>query len=195
MVSVAPKRYTITGKLADLSFLIFSMFDTIMDIIILITWHNEDKMTFFGIGTSFVIISQLSYYYVFHMIHHGDSPKDMIPSMLATLPCIPCLQIIWTLVAESDSCLRRIFCCDIEWEHLFFHCIDPRRQWIENLSLRNALYSLHAFFESSPQCILQIVAMYYYKQTNNIFLSISILSSILMICSQCYILLLMIDHV
>ena len=160
-----------------------------MDIIILINWYNQAKMTFFCIGVSFITLSQLSHYCTFHMSHHGKSPKDCIHSMLATCLCIPCLQIILTLLVESDSCFRQIFCCDIEWKDLLIQIRAPMHQWIEK-----ALYFLHAILQSFPQCILQIVAMYYHKQTNNVFLSISILLSILMIRSQCYIPVLLLCH-
>ena len=106
---------------------------------------------------------------------------------------IPFLEIMWPILASYNSSLRKLFCCNIAWSHDGFwlaHYSVPNAWpvpfWREDLFHRNTTHFLHAIIESFPQCILQIVAAYYLKDTNNVWLSISIAASILMICLHFY---------
>ena len=195
------KLFKLTGQMVDTLLAILSMLDFVTDIIVLINWYNENEMVFFGIGISFIIIAQLSYSCIFHMVHQPSTGKALSIQILCTIPCLPFLQIAWTLVIRSQSVLRKIIakiCCCFSMQWNDFYATDDWGSaranahhaavtWLGTLCLRNVLYITHGVLESLPQCILQIVAIFHFKQTNNVSLSISILFSILMLCSQFYV--------
>ena len=110
---MAAETYQITSKIADASFAFIALFDFIMDIIILVKWYNDDKMIFFGVGISFIILAQLVYCCMFHLTHTGNSNTDTTLSIICTIPFTSCLQIIWILVIDSESLLRKYWCIDI----------------------------------------------------------------------------------
>ena len=148
---------------------IICIFDFVMDIVILIIWYNEDKIIFFGIGISCIILSQLSYLCAVQL-SHGATPKDMVQSCFLMLPFTSCLEIVWSFTTEPDSQLRkiidnhRICCCVFDWNNnLHSQDFYEMDDWIQNLWNRNIVRFLHTILESFPQCTLQIVSIFYHK--------------------------------
>ena len=192
---MAPKRLETTSKMFDALFAIISIFDFTTDIIILINWWYNDRLIFFGIGISFILLAHFSYYCAFLLIHAGSGDSWNIAAYSCSIiPLTPFLGIIWPLVASPDSSLQKLFCCKIAWNHdgawiAPYTDTDRVTTWRRNLFYRNTTHVLHAIIQSFPQCILQIVAIYYFKESNNVSLSISITTSIIMICSQFYVIL------
>ena len=181
------KMHEVSGKVMDISLAILSMIDLTTDIIVLINWYNENKMVYFGISISFIILAQLSFSCMFHA-DASYSRSERFISIICTLPFLPFLQIAWTLRMGSKN-------MD------YYYDENPSRyydystiKWIFKLWFRNMPYFLHGLLQSFPQCILQVAAIIHFKQTNDILLSISILISILMICSQFYVFLLVFEH-
>ena len=109
--------YEFTSKTADAVFVIISTFDFIMDVIILIKWYNDGKLIFLGLGISFVILTQLAYLAMFHIIHKGRDIDSITLSIICTIPFTSCLQMINIFVFHPDSHVRKLFCCcNIKWD-------------------------------------------------------------------------------
>ena len=100
-------KYKAVGRVFDIMAGIVSILDLTTDIIILISWKQQDRMTFFWISLSILILAQLSYVTLFYY-NHGtwDNLCHSFISLLCTLPFAPILSIIFYFVSDKDCKLH-----------------------------------------------------------------------------------------
>ena len=152
------KAINITTIAFDIVSAVVSLLDLVTDIIILITWYNQDRMTFFWISISILILAQISYITVFYY-NHGDSfgywwdNLHSFISLLCTIPCAPFLSFIFWAVSENDAPLRDfidnyLLCYNFDWNT--FHVSlnqSAKRQWLESTLYKHLGFICEALVE------------------------------------------------
>eukprot|EP01084_Bolivina_argentea_P121139 214717_1 len=187
------ENYKLFGIIFDLFGALISLIDLVTDVIILITWYNENKMTFFWISFSILIMAQLTYLLTFHCMH---AARHNIPyailSFIFTIPFAPCLAFIFYFVSDEDSYLRQfidnksVICFNFDWHKNEIN-VDANRkqQYLENIFYKHIGFILEAVVEAFPQSILQLTVIVYYNEPN-ILSIISILISMTSVCSKVF---------
>ena len=193
--TMAGERYKVVGLVFDIIAAIVSLLDLTTDVIILITWYYQDRMIFFGISLSILILAQCSYVTLFYY-NHGNSDRDWCHSaisVLCTLPFSPILSFIFYLVGDNDSCMRIFIdrfciCFNFEWGHSVGSSqLSPVQNYLEKKLYKHLGFLLEAMIEAFPQSILQLTALVYYNEPNAISI-ISILISMSSVCSKIFLL-------
>ena len=145
------------GLVFDITSGIVSLLDLTTDIIILTTWYNQDRMTFFWISISILILAQLSYVTVFYYYHASpdfwdDTLRSFI-SVLFTLPFAPFLSFIFWAVSDSDSLLRDfidayLLCYDFDWNEWYISDTKSvKSKWIERTLYKHLGFICEALIE------------------------------------------------
>eukprot|EP01084_Bolivina_argentea_P275227 469314_1 len=197
---MAGKSYKLVGYIFDVIAAIVSLLDLSTDIIIMITWYYSERMTFFYISLSILILAQISYITVFYY-NHGEtfggikSIYNSCISLLFTIPFTPFLSFIFYIVSDKNSKLREfidkyLICFNFEWgTHYIDLDASPQQQWLDEKLYKHLGFLLEALIEAFPQSILQLTAIVYYNEPNIISI-ISILISMCSVCSKLLLLLL-----
>ena len=169
----------------DIIAAIISLFDIITDLWILIQWYYQDRIIFFGISLSILILANFAYLLVFN-IRYGDSykfnPFTLCLCTCISLPIAPLLSFTFYVLHEWDNIPS---CCSFLHIYKYQHRIDQSRsrQWMETKISRHIGFVMEAIMEAFPQCILQMIAIMYYNELN-IVAVISIIISMLSVSSK-----------
>eukprot|EP01083_Nonionella_stella_P021394 59342_1 len=186
-------QFKTIGLLLDGIAAFVSLLDLTTDIIVMITWYSQDRMTFFFISLSILILAQISYLSIFYL-NHGKEPLSKreiahtILSCLCTIPFAPFLSCIFYMVSDDASILRgvidRFACYNFSWHHFTPDTnASPMRQYLDEKLYKHLGFLMEAIIEAFPQSILQLTAIVYYNEPN--FVSIfSILISLISVCGK-----------
>ena len=192
MASKPKEKYEIFGLTFDIIAAMISVVDLTTDIIILVTWYQQQRMTFFWISFIILLLGQISYIGIFYL-YHGDSTKaglaHSILSCLCTIPFAPVLSFIFYLVGDEDSLTRKFIdkylpCFNFVWHDVNANLSDdqsPKKKYLEKKLYKHVGFLMEAFLEAFPQSILQLTAIVYYNEPN----LISIISVLISMCSIC----------
>ena len=132
----------IAAVVFDIVSALVSLLDLATDIIILITWYNQDRMVFFWISISILILAQISYLTIFYY-NHGESFGDWednlrsFISLLCTIPCAPFLSFVFWVVSDKESVLRDfiddyLLCYHFDWNDYYISSVQSaKRQWLD----------------------------------------------------------------
>ena len=159
-VSLSP-RFKAIGLLFDAISGIISLLDLTTDIVIMLGWYMQGRMTFFWISFAILMLAQLSYLGIFYL-NHGVFPSNRrevlrtLLSCLCTLPFTPLLSFIFYLVSDDASCLRRLIdraaCFHFAWHQrtVDVHA-NPTRQYLEDKLYKSLGFLMEAIIEAFPQ--------------------------------------------
>ena len=152
--TMAP-RYKIIGLIFDIIAAIVSLLDLATDLIILVTWYQNDRMIFFWISLSILLLAQMSYITIFYY-NHGtwDNVCHSIISVIFTIPFAPILSFIFYIVSDKESVLRKILdskCClcfNFEWgENYVDTQSSPQQQYLSDKLYKHLGFLLEAMIE------------------------------------------------
>ena len=185
-------NYKLIGFVFDVIAAIVSLLDLATDLIILVTWYQQERMVFFYISLSILILAQLSYVSIFYY-NHGtwDRVCYSILSVLCTLPFAPLLSFIFYLVSKNDSIVRKfidkfLLCFHFDWNENYVDAqASPQQQYLDEKIYKHLGFLLEAMIEAFPQSILQLTAIVYYNEPNTISV-LSILISMSSVCSKIF---------
>eukprot|EP01084_Bolivina_argentea_P291783 501516_1 len=143
---------------------VLTLLDIVTDVVMLVLWYNEDRMIFFGISISILIVAQMSYVLLLNLIHNFDN--ILSPNIIYTLPFAPILPFMFYFLAEDSYLCKfiddHIKCVHFDWAG---SVEEVQNNWLEERSYKNWGYLFEGIFESFPQTILQIIAILYYNDT------------------------------
>eukprot|EP01083_Nonionella_stella_P066302 174457_1 len=185
--------YKLVGLVFDVIAAIVSLLDFTTDLIILITWYYQDRMIFFYISLSILILAQLSYVIIFYYNHGTWDPLcHSFLSVLCTLPFTPILSFIFYFVAHKDSKLRvfldKFICFNFHWTSNYVDSqASPQQQYLDDKIYKHLGFVFEALIEAFPQSILQLTAIVYYNEPHLISI-LSILISMTSVCSKIFLL-------
>ena len=117
-------------------------------------------------------------------MHEPKSLSGLLISLLCTFWAIPFYSIIFYFAGEENSCFRK-------WKYLNWESYEPdeehspMRQYLMTKFFKNFGFVLEAIFEALPMSILQLTYIVMTDHPNVIAL-ISILISMLSVCSKCF---------
>ena len=162
----------------DVLTICISIADVATDIWVLIDFYNKDRMIFFWISLSILILAQCSYSIA------CSTRFNTVDSWNECMACLTffCLLPFGTLVAfimyfgsdESQfqcvtDCLRYDLGLDAESWFYPQHDDSKMMKIIKQKLDRHLGFILEAAIEAFPQSLLQIVAIVYYQEANYIF--------------------------
>ena len=138
---------------------LISLVDLTTDVIILLSWYFQGRMTFFWVSASILFMAQCSYLALFYSCHGNTrlSALRQCVSFVCTVPFAPVLSFVFHFVSYRDSKLRVLIdtymCCfNFDW-HDEFSAGPPEssRQWLKRLCFKHAGFLLEAAVEAFPQ--------------------------------------------
>ena len=123
--------------LFDVFAVVVSISDLATDIIVTYNFYQQDRMIFFGLSLSFIILAQISYVFAFvFSIGNEDKPWRVFLLFICLLPLSPIISFIFYLTEDPNSWTSEFlmtyfpFTLDISSIH-----IDARksklRQWMK----------------------------------------------------------------
>ena len=189
------KRYQIIGYVFDVIAAIISILDLSTDVWIIITWYQQERMTFFWISFVILLLAQMAHITVFYF-NHGKEITDTrdflhsVISILFTVPFAPMLSFIFYLVAEDGSFLRRVIdklpMYNFDWHKLEIDTDSSKfDQYLETKVYKHAGFITEAFIEAFPQSILQLTAIVYFDEPDTLSI-VSILISMTSVCGKLF---------
>jgi len=195
MSSSSADKYRSLGLIFDTVSAVVSLLDLCTDVIILVSWHQQNRMVFFWISVCILILAQLSYITIFYY-NHGtrNDPCHSMLSLMCTIPFAPILSFVFYLVSDSNSFLRSfiddyLLCFNFEWTDNFYQDSNQtaQRQFLEHKLAKHLGFLMEALIEAFPQSILQLTAIVYYNEPSVISI-VSILISMSSVCSKMFLL-------
>ena len=184
------KIHALTANSYDMLISMITILDTIMDIMVMIIWYKQNRMTFFWISIVILILLHLIYIILFYVANRKDLYSSSIVKQFSTIICLipfaPILYIIWMFIIQKHHCLPKFIdkylkCFDFDFHHAHSNWGPAYKDWLEDRLDKDGMQLAQALIQSFPQLILQLVAIFYFNKTNDIILCISILTSILSI--------------
>eukprot|EP01084_Bolivina_argentea_P172757 299223_1 len=180
--------------LYDILTAIVSILDFITDLLVLLQYRNEGKMSFFYASLIILIIAQLSYSMAFWFRFNSsfDSVAVVLIVFCCTLLISPALSFVFYMVGNDDSrlyqYLDRLFSGATRYNNRANIANNNQnkkqtalRQWVEAKLMKHIGFIIEALIEAFPQSILQLIAIVYYNDGDNYISMFSILLSILSI--------------
>ena len=174
---MGPKSYKIIGSVFDFLAAAVSLLDLFTDIVIIITWHNQNRTIFFWISFTILVLAQLSHVFVFY-VNHGQWPSDNWDlihtsiSILFTLPFAPLLSFIFYLVADDDAILRKIInkipIYNFSWHNV---TVDKNastmKQYLEKKLYKHVGFLTEAIVEGTHSVICSLTINMHFTIQNN----------------------------
>eukprot|EP01084_Bolivina_argentea_P217446 369174_1 len=178
----------------DILTITISIADVATDIIVLIDFYNKERMIFFWISLSILILAQCAYSMAFSLKFETEPSWDAFRACL----CLLCLLPFGTFVAfcfyfnDRDDCVwfeRLIDALALKDDNEFStnSSYSKAMLFIRNKLNRHLGFLLEAVIEAFPQSLLQIVAIVVYHEANYISI-ISILLSMFSVMTKSLIL-------
>eukprot|EP01083_Nonionella_stella_P022668 62686_1 len=186
----------------DIFTIVVSLLDVITDIMILIHFYSTERMTFFYISLTILVIAQLAYTMAFWWKYMGnyEGPINALFACCCLLPFSPILSYLFYFTSDEESPLYQYF------ENLFdFECAcalpknhqnkinlskkqDALRKWVEDKLMKHLGFIIEALIEAFPQSILQLISIVYYSETHNYVSIFSIMLSMISVSTKSFIL-------
>eukprot|EP01084_Bolivina_argentea_P194785 334283_1 len=167
---------------------LISLFDMITDVWILIQWYYQDRMVFFSLSLTILLLANFSYTIVFNTRYRDFYPCKICFFSWILLPIAPFLSIIMYFI---DACGNEYECAGY-----IFETRSERRwtenptknggepiKWMQHKLSKHIGFVLQAIMEAFPQCCLQLVALMHFNEINIIAI-ISIIISMASISSK-----------
>eukprot|EP01083_Nonionella_stella_P027960 76998_1 len=172
-----------------------SLLDFITDVMVLFQYYNQERMTFFYISLSILIVAQLSYstafWFRFNNSFHTVWAVMLV--FLCTLLIAPILSFVFYLIGNDDSKLykdlARLFSGHAN--HTIARTPTPStalREWAESKLMKHIGFIIEALIEAFPQSILQLIAIVYYNDGENYIAMFSILLSMISVSTKSFVL-------
>ena len=183
----------VTNLIFDMLAAIISLSDIITDIIVTVDFYQKDRMVFFGLSLTFIILAQLAYIFAFIVeIGYESKPGRVFLMFLLLIPFAPILSFIFYLTEDPNSfmCkfLQKWFPFDVSFGSVSIDASKPKlKQWMKRKLRKHLGFIMEALIEAFPQSILQICAIVIYNEANIVSI-ISILISMLSVSSKTFIL-------
>ena len=140
----------------DVLTILISIADVTTDIWVIYNYKQQNKVTFFIISLTIMILTQLSYSIAFALRFLDDQwtpmSKKLLVYVLFTLPLSPFMPFIF-------------FGSQDEISHETYIHEPPIVVWIENKWRKHMGFIMEALIEALPQSIIQLVAIVYYQDT------------------------------
>merc|ERR1719242_2537774 len=102
------------SKVYDVIAQIISILDVTTDVIVCIGFFQDDRMAFFGISLSILLIALICYSMAFVAAFGTGNDKDKINLFFAVLPISPLVPFILYFASDKDDCLAKFMernCC------------------------------------------------------------------------------------
>lgn len=182
-----------TNLFFDVFAALVSISDIATDVIVTYNFYQQDRMIFFGLSLTFIILAQLSYIFAF-IIQIGDEnkPYRIFLMFLCLLPLSPLISFIFYLTENPDSftsnLLKDHFCFSVDFRATNINNNKSKlRQWMKRKLRKHLGFIMESLIEAFPQSILQLTAIVVYNEANIVSI-ISILISMLSVSSKSFVL-------
>eukprot|EP01083_Nonionella_stella_P126339 382370_1 len=192
----------------DIFTVIISLLDVITDVMVLIHFYSTNRMTFFYISLTILIIAQLAYVMAFWWKFTGstfNSASSALCACICLLPLSPILSYAFYFTSNDSTALYkffdRLFNCECKMECCRSSTKTNRnnnqknnkkhnalRKWVEDKLMKHLGFIIEALIEAFPQSILQLIAIVYYNDTHNYVSILSILLSMISVSTKSFIL-------
>ena len=171
----------------DLLTVFISIADVTTDVIILIDFYNKDRMSFFGISLSILILAQCAYSIAFAIrfdtLYHWKEWKATL-LFCCCLPFGTFIAFIMYFGSEQSelNCLSSFLQYELDLDsHSLVYWFSPNKadskimKFVRTKLDKHLGFILEAAIEAFPQSLLQIIAIVYYQEANYIsIISISL---------------------
>eukprot|EP01083_Nonionella_stella_P173862 601014_1 len=180
------------STLYDILGQIISILDVSTDIIVCIGFYQNDRMAFFGISLTIILLALIAYDVSFVCRFSRGSQADDICLFICLIPLSPLLPFVFYFTASRDTTLAKFleshFCgFNITFDsHSISKDASKLRIFMEKKLSRHFGFIIEALIEAFPQAILQMVAIVYFQEANLIAI-ISILLSMLSVASKAFV--------
>ena len=191
--------YSTCKKCGSLSYDILtgcvSILDVVTDVLVMIQFYNKGRYTFFMTSLIILIVAQLSYILSFWGRHHvRRQPLLSIALFFLLIPFAPCISFFFYIIADDKRykllikntfCLNKLIC-----NNPYTTYVDDNQtqlqQWMQMKLYKHIGFIIESLFEAFPQSILQLVSIIYYNDHIQILSIISILLSMISVCSKSF---------
>eukprot|EP01084_Bolivina_argentea_P113897 202898_1 len=184
----------------DLSTIIISIADVTTDIIVLISFYNKQRITFFVLSLIILIVAHIAYSFTFLLRYHiGDACDNECCWFGVFLLLLPFGSLISFFIYFTDnpdsplaSTIHDITGLDMKNTIAINHhnpSSSKMTQFMIQKLSKHMGFIMEAGIEALPQSLLQMVAIVYYKEANyisiaSIFLSMFSVMSKSLVFSQ-----------
>eukprot|EP01084_Bolivina_argentea_P278510 475834_1 len=166
----------------DILAILISIFDIITDVWIMIEWYYHGRIIFFAISLTILILANFAYLVVFFSRYGILNPIFICCCGCFMLPIAPFLSFFMYIVDTFN--IHCDFCCfDIYAWSSDLGEGNESRKWMENKLSKHIGFLFEGIMEAFPQCILQMIAIVYFNESDIISI-ISIIISMISIASK-----------
>eukprot|EP01084_Bolivina_argentea_P278509 475831_1 len=159
----------------DILAILISIFDIITDVWIMIEWYYHGRIIFFAISLTILILANFAYLVVFFSRYGILNPIFICCCGCFMLPIAPFLSFFMYIVDTFN--IHCDFCCfDIYAWSSDLGEGNESRKWMENKLSKHIGFLFEGIMEAFPQCILQMIAIVYFNESD-------IISIISIICT------------
>eukprot|EP01084_Bolivina_argentea_P148080 258967_1 len=180
------------NKFYDILGQIISILDVCTDIIVCVGFYQKDRLAFFGISLTIILLALIAYDIAFIFRFSRESTTGDFCLFFCLLPISPLLPFIFYFTDSKETKLAKFFqkhFCGfkIRFDEKYTSRDSSKlRQFMEEKLDRHFGFIIEALVEAFPQAILQMVAIVTYNEANTIAI-ISILLSMLSVSSKAFV--------
>ena len=172
-------KFDLTNILAscyDVIAIFISIADVTTDVIVIYDFKVANRMAFFAIALTIMLVAQLAYAIVFvsrftseeGIEKHGR--KRYIILLIIVLPLSPFLSFFFYWLSIPDNSLIKLL-NHYEFEDEWIDNISTDNgsfiiDWIAKKFLKHLGFIMEAFLEALPQSIIQLMAIVLYQETS-----------------------------
>ena len=168
----------------DILTIVISIADVVTDIIVLISFYEKGRSTFFALSLAILILAQCSYSMAFALRFSTIDEWHPCLACCAFCVCLPCGPLIAFCIFLASQEADVSCCMDvIDWFGLdrqgLFRARDTdgaMARWIRSKLDKHLGFILEAAIEAFPQSLLQIIAIVYYEEANYVSIASILLS-------------------
>ena len=124
----------------DVFTICISLIDLVTDVLVMMQYYNDNKMTFFTLSAIILTIAQLSYCFVFAVknAYHSNGVRRLCKIFFIFLCCIPfspIMSFVFYFTSSKDTCLTHFlenyYCISLRFEdNTVSENVSPLRKWM-----------------------------------------------------------------